>query len=226
MRIQILSLPRTGSAYLREMIDRQLLNLPNYYIISEPFNNSKSNQDGYQDREAIIEKIRNADIVLVKNHIHELEELIGTEIMGCFCSFDWYTICLLRKNIFEMTLSRAIALQTDVWEDQNFLDLKLTIDNNFFEDCLHNSIRWIEMIKRNALNFTYNKIVFYEELTFNSRRDFDNIGLPFVHQVEFTTTKTYSKEELVLNYEELKQQAINILLMSNLNVDGVSLKCL
>ena len=226
MKIQILSLPRTGSAYLRKMLSFQMYNYNNFYTISEPFNHSKTNIKGHKDKNAIIENIINSNHVLVKNHIHEIFN-IKKLLLNQYCSVDWFTICLLRKNVFEMTLSRAIALQTNKWDNQNYKNLTIKIDNKFFKECLNESIRWIRLIKQNQLNFNYNKIIYYEDLKFNSLDDLKNLNISLPHTKFYSSKKLYSKKKLVSNYNELFDISINFLeSISDLEFNGVVLKCL
>jgi hypothetical protein len=200
MKIQILSLPRTGSAYLRKMLSLQMQELDSFYTISEPFNETKTE---YIDKNFIIEKIISSKNVLVKSHIHELCAINNTDLFKKYSLINWYTICLLRKNIFNMTLSRAIALHTNVWDEQDYSNLNFEIDLNFYENCLNESLTWIKSIKYNVLNFNYKKILFYEDLNFCSTNDLKLLDISLKHKQHYTSKKLYSKKQLITNYKEI-----------------------
>jgi len=197
MKIQIISLPRSGSSYLRSMIDCQLNNVDDYFTISEPFNLSKKHK---LTQSEILYQIKNKKNVLVKNIIFELENVDLNNL------FD-YIICLTRKDIFEATLSRVIALKTNKWDEPQDSNLKLTINFLEFKNFLDETVRWNKKI----LNIKSNKLVFYEDLTFDSLNDlslFDNL---ISHKKSYQTVLLYDKQKLVANYSELKQQSRNYL---------------
>lgn len=226
MKIQILSLPRTGSSYLRSMLNSQMRNYNNFYTISEPFNHSKNNIKSYKNKNKIIKNINKSNYILVKSHIYQLFD-IDKLLLEKYCSVDWFTICLLRKNIFEMTLSRAIALKTNVWNNQKHNNLKINIDSGFFKNCLQDSVKWIQIMKQNHFNFNYNKIIYYEDLNFNSLDDLKILNISLPHVKLYESKKRYSKKKVVLNYNELFDNSIKFLKnVPDLKIEGVELKCL
>lgn len=194
MKIQIIALPRSGSSYLRSMLDFQMSNNEDYFSISEPFNSSKNHK---LTNDEILHCIKNKKNVLVKNMIFEL---FDTTLM-----FD-YVICLSRKNLFEATLSRVIALTTNKWDESYSDELKITINFLQFKKFLDETIEWNEKI----LDTKCNKLIFYEDLAFNSAVDIELFDGIVEHKNEYNTSLLYNKQKIITNYLELKQEFGNI----------------
>jgi len=203
-----------------------MYNYNNFYTISEPFNHSKNNIKSYRNKNKIVKNMIKFNYVLVKSHVHQLFD-IDKLLLEKYCSVDWITICLLRKNVFEMTLSLAIALKTNVWGNQNYNNLKINIESNFFKNCLQDSIKWIQIMKQNHFNFNYNKIIYYEDLNFNSLDDLKILNISLPHVKFYDSKKLYSKKKVVLNYDELFDNSVKFLKnVPDLKFEGVELKCL
>lgn len=194
MKIQIIALPRSGSSYLRSMLDFQMSNNEDYFSISEPFNSSKNHK---LTNDEILYCIKNKKNVLVKNMIFEL---FDTNLM-----FD-YVICLSRKSLFEATLSRVIALTTNKWDESYSDELKITINFLQFKKFLDETIEWNEKI----LDTKCNKLIFYEDLAFNSAVDIELFDGIVEHKNEYNTSLLYNKQKIITNYLELKQEFGNI----------------
>tara|TARA_R110000851_G_scaffold230312_2_gene383035 strand:+ start:4033 stop:4656 length:624 start_codon:yes stop_codon:yes gene_type:complete len=193
MKIQIIALPRSGSAYLRGMIDSQISSNTDYFTISEPFNVSKNHK---LKEDEILYYIKEKKNVLVKNMIFELDDVDLSNL------FD-YVICLTRKDMFEATLSRAIALTTNKWNQPHDDNLKLTIDFLKFKILLDETVRW----NKKLLNIKNNKLIFYEDLSFNSSSDLHLFDDLLTYKKPFETFLLYDKQKLVTNYFELKEQS-------------------
>jgi len=225
MKIQILSMPRTGSSYLKTMLNFQMTKYVNYFTISEPFNDSKQSLIKYQNRNTIINSIKSSDNALVKSHIHELINIQHTDVFKEYSAIDWYTICLLRRNIFTLTLSRVIAISTGVWDNQNFKNLIMHIDFEIFKNYLIQTLNWIRFIKLNSFNFIFHKVVFYEDLLFKSESDLNNIGIPVTHTTYYAPSRLYLKRDIISNYNELYQNTIEFTRgIQDLSFDGVYLQ--
>lgn len=191
MKIQIIALPRSGSSYLRSMLDFQMSNNKDYFSISEPFNSSKNHK---LTNDNILYCIKNKKNVLVKNMIFELfdNNLI----------FD-YVICLSRKNLFEATLSRVIALTTNNWDKNHSNELRITINFLEFKKFLDETLEWNNKI----LNTKCDKLVFYEDLTFNSEVDIKIFEGRVEHKHYYQTSLLYDKQAIITNYLELKEES-------------------
>lgn len=194
MKIQIIALPRSGSSYLRSMLDFQMSNNEDYFSISEPFNSSKNHK---LTNDEILYCIKNKKNVLVKNMIFEL---FDNNLM-----FD-YVICLSRKNLFEATLSRVIALTTNKWDESYSDELQITINFLEFKKFLDETLEWNEKI----LDTKCDKLIFYEDLVFNSVVDIKLFDCILEHKNEYNTSLLYNKQKIITNYLELKQEFGNI----------------
>ncbi len=192
MKIQIISLPRSGSSYLRSMIDAQLNDLDNYFSISEPFNHSKNHKLKPNE---IIDKIKNNKNVLVKTMIFEKRN-------EDFNSLFDYTICLTRRNLFEATLSRMIALETKNWDNPHDEKTKVSFDFEYYKIFLNETKFW----NKQLLKFSNCNLLYYEDLSFDSLIDINKLSIPIEHKNNYKTCLLYCKKDIVLNYEELREK--------------------
>jgi hypothetical protein len=193
MKILINSLPRSGSSYLRSMLNQQMFDLDDYFSISEPFNFSKNHKLTKQE---IIHYIKNKQNVLIKRMIFEPNLNLLDNL------FD-YTICLSRKNLFDATLSRVIALKTNIWDKHHNVNLNLKIDFFEFKYFLDETKHW----NKKVLTTKCDKLIFYEDLKFNSFDDLKLCNNIVTHSCFYQTNLIYKKETLVTNYLELKEKS-------------------
>lgn len=191
MKIQIIALPRSGSSYLRSMLDFQMSDTEDYFSISEPFNPSKKHTLTHDE---IIYFIKNKKNVLIKNTVFEA---VDSSIV-----FD-YVICLSRKNLFEATLSRVLALKTNKWDEAHSSDLQLTVNFLDFKKFLDETIAWHKKI----LNTKCDKLIFYEDLEFNSEVDIKLVDNIVEHKHGYQTSVLYDKQKVITNYLELKEES-------------------
>lgn len=197
MKVQIIALPRSGSSYLRSMLDLQMNDLDNYFTISEPFNESKGH---ILTPNEIINLIKANKNVLVKTMIFEKTTNEFNKL------FD-YTICLSRKNLFEATLSRIISLTTNKWHEEHDTDLQLSFDFSYFKQFLDETVYW----DNELLNKHCHARIFYEDLSFKSYCDLKKINLLITHKTNYNTTLLYSKNKIVTNYSELQNESMKYL---------------
>jgi hypothetical protein len=210
MKLQILSIPRSGSAYLRTMLNHQMRDFDSYYTISEPFNKSKAHLETHYNQNYIIQNIIDNKNVLVKSHIHELIDN-DPIIIKKYLNVNWTTICLLRRDIFEASLSRAISLTTGIWDDCHPANSKLIFKFKEFKKYIDETLLWTDLIMKNSLNLTYHTIIFYEDLKFNSQEDLNLLNIPLQHKSFYNTSRLYLKSNVVENYIKLKNESQNYL---------------
>lgn len=211
MKIQIVSTPRSGSAYLRSMLDSFFNQSENYYTISEPFNLTKfDNKIDY-----FLTNILSSKTTIVKNHIYDLLNFKNLDKDGYekYVSQDWYTIALTRKDDFECTLSRIISEKTGNWDNPDLICSGLIVDSDEFFKKLSETKYWKKLLENNALGIKYDKIIYYEDLTFESTKDvllFD-IGVCDFEISKYTRQRMPNKSNTILNYEELKDKYMDFL---------------
>jgi hypothetical protein len=162
-----------------------------YFSISEPFNPSKKHTLTYNEINYFINHKKN---VLIKNMVFEP---FNNNFM-----FD-YVICLSRKNLFEATLSRVIALKTNIWDECHSANLKITIDFLDFKKFLDETIEWNKTI----LNTKCDKFIFYEDLTFDSAVDIKLFDGRVKHTHNYQTSLLYNKKQIITNYLELREKS-------------------
>ena len=223
MKYNIISIPRSGSGYIRSLISKNLEFNDKFYSISEPFNWSKNRKISPSE---IIERMQTSDVVVTKNHISELVSLYTThsDLYSSFFAIPFAHILLLRKNIFQCTLSRCVAHVTDQWSEYTYTsDDKISIPINLDMSELTHSLSMWECIATNYFNVSYYKIVYYEDLSFSSN-DLDIFEIKSIIPVDYQ--KSPEKHKLVLNYDELKQatfDVINTIHLPHVLVDGLNL---
>lgn len=209
MKILILSSARTGSSYLINLLQKYAFK--NTYIISEPFGieiENAINRDKHIQK--TIEKIKNIDNIILKTHLNHFEKLHDKKHKDFFLNNEmWYKVLLLRKDLFRCTYSHAVADTIGNFGDKNYKNLTVTVDKNKFLNILENKIfYWTEFSKLKSQG-TYNKIVYFEDLTFVDEEDYKKLEIP----LEKTIQKKYIplKEKTpynmltITNTEELQE---------------------
>lgn len=190
MRINILSHPRSGSNYLYDIFTQAY---PNHHCYFEPNriskddvvlqnNISKSNlrQDGFTGW--------GHNDIITKNHVYH-EQPPGS----------WTTIKIIRKDLFEASLSFALGLTS-----KNFV-----LNNNIKYEVKEEIYDW-------ALDFIFNQqrkmkdiisdyTIYYEDLTFNPNLDLEQLGFKTDKVIE-PISKMADKESTILNYNELRNR--------------------
>lgn len=218
MKIQIISIPRSGSSYLIKLISKKLELSANTYSISEIFNPLKN-----YNFENVLENIKNYNSVITKNHVNHLSAIQKTmpDKFFQFKNVNWFTIVLLRKDIFENTISRCISYITGEWNNYSYTDNNcFYIDVDYFISNLNETINYWHIVDQNTLEIEYNKIVYYEDLTFNANIDFKHLDI-FLEDQDITlfSTRAPSKYKLVKNIFELKEISDSI--TANLNFQNI-----
>lgn len=206
MKIQILSIPRSGSSYFRSMLNAQMKQFEDYYTISEPFNLSKAHLCSHNNKTQVMQQLNHSTHALVKIQPYELLTKCYEQFIDNYVNIPWYTICLLRKDIFEASLSRLIAIQTGIWDDVH-VSTAFCVEFEELKKYINDTLYWTDIILDNKFNFNYGKIVFYEDLYFNSACDLLYLELPIEHVSYYETSKKYLKEYMIVNYYELKEKS-------------------
>jgi len=150
------------------------------------------------------------DSHVIKNHNHHLNMLSDRYHASYerFKSLDLYTICMIRRNIFECALSRAIAGVTrqHVTYDNVLTDIR--INPIAMRRHVHNCLFTTDSLLTNLHKFHYSEVLAYEDLTFDPRTDFLNRRIAGFHDVDDLQVTDYvhkapNKRDQVINYGEL-----------------------
>lgn len=187
MRIFILSSSRSGSNYLNHMIYRY--SPKNTLCINEPFSLDKfgiiedSKKDFYL-KNKVNECVKNDNIVL-KTHFNQLTTIKDQHYIDFFLKNKiWYKILLLRKDLFRCTFSHAVADNLRNFNSRNYFETSITIKEKIFQHVLNNKIDyWIKfsMLKQEG---NYDKIIYFEDLSFDFDIDRANLNLPIEKNVQ------------------------------------------
>ena len=157
----ILSTSRTGSSYFTQALH---LFLPaSTKIFAEPFRELLENDNMFK-------VIENTESVVLKTHLTQLEDLSSKQI-DYFLHGSWYIILLMRKNIFDCAFSAVVANTINNYNDKKYLPISLRIQKNIFFEIVDNKIRDWETFAELKQKNLYNKIIYFEDLSFDSKKD-------------------------------------------------------
>ena len=202
-RITIISAPRNGSTYLMSVCARfQQLTHNNTLVFPEPFNlNSKHlrfgsvpNNDNSEfkpfqyptDPDGFVETLKSMITLLTDtecyvNKSHNLQYVYLENQYGGIrplALLDSYNIRLIRKDIFQSALSRAIGHRTKEWITYTYTDASpFSISISDFRDVWEQAVTFVESLFVNELGFRFDETVFYEDLTGNQLTDWNNLKL-------------------------------------------------
>ena len=166
MKILLLGTPRSGSTSLVRLINSHI-NLPNYKMVIEPFNNSL-----YFDGNNTIETLLQYENILVKNlFLVGNDEYAENSFIDVYEYFNWcYSyfdkiIILDRKD--KIAQSESFVINETMWRERGIdwhtkkiYDLD-KIDNSYLETMID---RYIESSKiLNDISYTNNFPIFYYE---------------------------------------------------------------
>ncbi len=210
--IHIVSLARSGSNYLHEIVCKGLdrsWNLDPYYEFTiEPFNIDKLRTEIPNLRSLLTRRacfVGDTINVIVKNHYYELEYLnnYSQTLYQRAYQKSFYRVLLLRRNLWHSSMSLSISLAKGEWSQ--YTSSQVTIDPRLFRQSINYYIMHLKDIQQNRLGLDYNKIVYYEDLSFDHVQDLELIGLNCKNKItSMTTKKSYNKKMIVENYDELK----------------------
>lgn len=186
MKINIVSHPRSGSTYLYDIISQAM---PDHLAYFEPNRISKKDismgKSMFRDDSPVD---WSKDNIITKNHIYH-EQPPG----------KWYTIKIIRKDIFQSALSLSLGMVT-----KNFLNQDSSrhyIDPNQFVDYL----KFIHEQAYDLNRYHTDVSVYYEDLTFDPNTDLRSIGFTFSVGNIKPIKKMVDKTKTIENYEELRE---------------------
>lgn len=201
MKISLWSLPRTGSTYVYQSLNRFINpNLPSDPILNEYFNyeNNSPNIDFF------FNLLNQKEKWVVKSQITHDVPLIVYEYLN---KNNDYSLLLLRKNWFDMIASSCLAELTSEWVNgltSVYIGKKDTVSFEFFQQRF--DYFWWKLVY-NYKNIKLNKLIFYEDLSFWPRKDFFILGLindiNDCDPLKISVKKQKDKLETILNYKEL-----------------------
>lgn len=212
-KIQVVGLPRTCSSYLSNSINIviQAAVNPNYVFLGEPIQSGTN-----RELNKYFALIKNKNVKVVKHHIDQFNKLIQHPN---YKRIDdrFYTIGIIRNNIFDSALSLSVALYTNQYSNYTYANDKIVIDKHKFVNCLFFQIQRWELFV--SLKHQFDEIVYSNSLTFNPVLDVNRLHL-FSTPLEVDLLTDYALVEnfkapdkftVVANYKELYALTINFL---------------
>lgn len=221
-RVCIFSIPRSGSTYLCDVLKTYVA--PETYEIRhskdgrmfghEPFLPSDTPASTVP---AVIDEFNNVKQFVMKLQFNELELINNSGFIDKFRSLNTYNIVLLRKDIFEAALSLLVAISKN--EFINFTNFdSVSIDPDSLIYMIDFMLSGCDQLINNAYLLHTDEIIFYEDLVFTPKIDFENTQMykqyPFPVEdciLDKCEYKAPPKESIVKNYIELKNTATKFL---------------
>jgi hypothetical protein len=220
-KIQLIGLPRSGSSYFADAINRMIIAITlknSYTVLWEPTQIHSNKEINYY-----YEAIKDKNVFVIKHHAIEFDRLVKHYGYNRLAN-RFYNIGLIRNNIFSLALSFSIATHTTQFRNYTYtIDDKITIGKKDFITCLHYQIQGWEAFVSNRNH--YNEILYYRDLTFNPATDFNNLDLAIIkfNEVKLTDAEFQclidieteppapDKFSVVTNYTELYNITLDFL---------------
>lgn len=186
MRYRLITSPRTKGTHALNCLIHA--NNPDQYKISgelynEPYNHSRP--------QSSVQWMLKDNNCVVKHHIRHLVAEDVYPIAKYFeleNTVEWNTIVLLRRNLFEQSLSYARSRMLNQWS--SYTDSNVTIDTHFFENCVLALWGSVVHTSRNIHRLNYNKVLFSEDLVGDNQQDTKLMGIETLVEKTQTTVKT------------------------------------
>lgn len=208
MKVLILSSARTGSNYLRNLLYQY--SPPGTLLMSEPFLYKIAafkNQDKHV-RKVIKECTKSKNVVL-KTHLNHFQYIHNPKYLDQFLNaIQWYRVLLLRKDLFSCTFSHAVADTINNFGVTRYTESTFEVDEDRFINTMQYKITfWKEFLELKKQN-KYDKIVYFEDLTFDVDTDYKNLNIPLERERQRTMIlrdKTPYNMLHVTNKDKLKE---------------------
>jgi hypothetical protein len=182
---------------------------------------------------AVIDEFNSAPCFVMKTQFNEIEHLFNNGFLEKFKSLNTYNIMLMRKDVFEAALSLSVAITKNEFINFKNFD-EITIDCGMLIHMVDFLLTGYEQLINNVWNLVYNEIVYYEDLVFTPKLDFEYTQLyrssPGIIEecvLDKCEYKAPKKELTVKNYSELKSFVINYLsqkTIKGVKIDGTQLR--
>jgi hypothetical protein len=211
MRIQIIGIPRGGTSYIYDVVRRYHNPLQLVEFGNEPFHptlyvNDDTDVTNFYKKH--INDIRNTNDCVVKNHVQHLLDLQQKGLLNSFRNNIDYNLVMIRRNIFDITLSSIVSTTQHEWFRYKKRVKKMEVELELFEHWWRGIYYDTLKIYENQFEFDYNEVVYYENFTRTLREDWSNTKLcntyyKVLADLKAVYTKAPAKEKVVKNYQEL-----------------------
>ena len=215
MRIHILGIPRGGTSYMYDIVRRYHAPLQAVEFGNEPFHNTLYNAEG-QDLKLIfkkhIAKNRIQKRSVIKTHVQQIMSLDKCGQLGNFKHSTDYNIAIIRRNIFDVTLSSIVSTTQHEWHNYDNQVTPMEVELELF-DHWWRGVYW-DMLKiyQDQFKFNYDEVVYYDSFTRSLRKDWAGLKLCNTYFTCLADLKSYydkapPKETVVSNYQQLREFA-------------------
>ena len=216
MRYRIITMPRTKATYLMKAIVSA--NNPQQWKVNADYYNEPYNIR--PDPNSAIHWMKSDSNAVIKHHIRHLvadDVYNSSEMFQEECKLDWTNVVILRRNLFDATVSYARSRTLNEWH--NYTNTVTYIEPQMFTNCLLALWGSLVHIARNKHNLEYHKIVFSDDVTGNPSQDIKSIIPDFKGDLHVDSKP--SPRNTVENLNQLRDLSQTILLPQH---DGVSIK--
>lgn len=205
MNIILLSVPRSGSTYVSELIRR---NIEFAYVHTDPIDPWKFKNNVLKRQHKILDKIEkqivsNSVFIRHNSHFFGLDETVRNRFEDIFKN-NFYIIKLIRENsIFDITLSHCYTMLTNIPHDSKS---KIVPIIEILPDFFLQELKVIKERQRNLEQYThYNKLIHYSYLTNKTKLDSDLFKFENTHDINLPIDLKPNKEKhlKIENYLEL-----------------------
>jgi hypothetical protein len=205
-KIHLISNSRSGSSYLYSVITKYH---PYDLKISEPFGNSRFNESKITSKELFlnsqVRRISGSYQTILKNHTYHLDLLYESGLWETFKINSFHNVVLYRKNIFESSLSLALAFETGKWSSYEDYPQKQEVDENRFKDCVAQQYLGLLWFVKNDRHISFDRVISYEELSYKPLTDYNQLLIGQADkETESIRQKAPNKSDIVTNYETLQ----------------------
>lgn len=197
MKINILTNPRSGSTYFYNMLCRFYTPYQPFTRWNEVFNLHE--RKPIHDIDQIIHDAKHHTDVVAKNHV-TFFNFVEEDHLKKFFDIGWYNLVLLRRNFFETSLSLAKSKVTNQWTSYN--NNVVVVPENILKESMDEIFLNVKNLIHNIWQVPYHEIVYYEDLTFDHKDDFELLKL----------SKSYNYEQYKIWYPEINpyKKSVNI----------------
>jgi hypothetical protein len=145
---------------------------------------------------------------IVKTHLHQYKAYPDELTKKLFSENDWYTIGISRRDIFDQSVSFAIAVQLREFGNYTYSSTdRFLLNESKFSKYVNNCIIRQAALDKYFRDTGYTQVVF-EDLTFIPSVDIKSLAIPCIDHTLAATEVDYSfktPSPAILNIETLRQ---------------------
>lgn len=208
-RICLWSVPRSGSTYVfRNLVE--LVITEGWTQFDTVFNRKRSGSEPFRRKRSqqifkSIKKFQTEQYWIAKVHNIDIRNLKEEKLYNEFLKLPDYNILLLRKDLFEASLSQCVASIKQQWTN-NHDDIPIEVSTDKFIEMYNYQLNYnksYDKKQKNGMNF--DKVIYTEDLT-DDPNDIWRVltGKDPVNPIINCVDKSPDKIKVVTNYYQLK----------------------